>query len=127
VNAQSVEPIILSVDEADEVPIRTVAEMIARAMDFRGRVVFDTSKADGQFKKTASNAKLRSLYPDFRFTPMEKGECDLCACVWAGAGGSVRHLAEEGGNRLRVSPQVVVAVVRSRIGECVFLPCRCRH
>jgi hypothetical protein len=35
---------------------------------------FDTSKADGQFKKTASNAKLRSLLPDFRFTPIDQGE-----------------------------------------------------
>ena len=35
-----------------------------------GNVVFDTTKADGQFKKTASNAKLRSLRPDFEFTPM---------------------------------------------------------
>ena len=26
-----------------------------------GNVVFDTTKADGQYKKTASNAKLRSL------------------------------------------------------------------
>ena len=71
---QSAEPIILSVDEADEVPIRDVAEMIAEAMGFTGRVVFDVSKADGQFKKTASNAKLRTLYPDFRFKPIREGE-----------------------------------------------------
>lgn len=40
------------------------------------QVVFDTSKADGQFKKTASNAKLRSLRPDFRFTPIKEGIAD---------------------------------------------------
>ncbi len=72
---QSPEPIILSVDEADEVSIRDVAEMIVEAMGFTGEVVFDSTKADGQFKKTASNAKLRSLYPDYRFTPMREGEC----------------------------------------------------
>ena len=37
------------------------------------RVQFDTTKADGQFKKTASNKKLRSLYPEFKFTPMKEG------------------------------------------------------
>lgn len=37
------------------------------------REQFDTSKADGQFKKTASNAKLRGLLPDFRFTPLSEG------------------------------------------------------
>lgn len=32
-----------------------------------------TDKADGQFKKTASNAKLRRYRPDFTFTPIEQG------------------------------------------------------
>lgn len=35
---------------------------------------FDTSKADGQFKKTASNAKLRRYLPGFQFTPFRQGE-----------------------------------------------------
>ncbi|XP_017054205.1 probable GDP-L-fucose synthase isoform X2 [Drosophila ficusphila] len=67
----SVEPIILSVDEAQEVTIYEVAQAIAKAFDFKGKLVCDTSKADGQYKKTASNAKLRSLLPDFAFTEFE--------------------------------------------------------
>jgi len=67
----SPEPIILSVGEQDEVSIGDVALAIAKAMNFTGNVVFDTTKSDGQFKKTASNAKLRRLYPDFVFTPMD--------------------------------------------------------
>lgn len=35
---------------------------------------FDSSKADGQFKKTASNAKLRRYLPHFKFTPFNQGE-----------------------------------------------------
>lgn len=58
-------------DESDEVTIARVAESIAAAFGFRGKLVFDTSKADGQYKKTASNAKLRSLLPDFRFTDFD--------------------------------------------------------
>jgi GDP-L-fucose synthase len=42
-------------------------------MDFQGEVIFDTSKADGQFKKTASNAKLRTFKPDHKFVGMEEG------------------------------------------------------
>lgn len=64
-----VDPIILSVDEADEVTIGDVAMAIVDAMDFKGEVKFDTSKADGQYKKTACNAKLRKYLPDFKFTP----------------------------------------------------------
>ncbi|KAF8072883.1 TSTA3 [Scenedesmus sp. PABB004] len=66
------DPIILSVDEADEVTIRDVAEAIVEAMDFKGPVEFDTTKADGQYKKTASNAKLRKYLPDFTFTPFKQ-------------------------------------------------------
>ena len=38
---------------------------------FRGQ--FDTTKADGQYKKTASNAKLMTLLPGFKFTPIREG------------------------------------------------------
>lgn len=69
----SPEPITLSVDESDEVPIKDVALAVAKAMKFEGEVVFDTSKADGQFKKTAANGKLRKHRPDYKFTTMEQG------------------------------------------------------
>lgn len=85
----SVEPIILSVDECQEVTIYEVATAIGSAFNFKvsmlqalfrymylialhlalqGVLVCDTTKADGQHKKTASNAKLRSLLPSFQFT-----------------------------------------------------------
>ena len=35
---------------------------------------FDNSKADGQFRKTASNAKLCRYLPDFQFTDIRMGE-----------------------------------------------------
>jgi len=69
----SPDPITLSVDESAEVPIRDVAFAVAKAMKFEGEVVFDTDKADGQFKKTACNKKLRGLRPDYMFTSMEDG------------------------------------------------------
>mmetsp|Transcript_62 Transcript_62/g.160 ORF Transcript_62/g.160 Transcript_62/m.160 type:complete len:320 (-) Transcript_62:236-1195(-) len=68
-----IDPIILSVDEAEEVSIKDVAMMILDAMDFKGNVVFDTEKSDGQHKKTASNAKLRKHLPDYKFKPIKEG------------------------------------------------------
>lgn len=41
-------------------------------MHFEGKIVFDTTKSDGQYKKTASNKKLKALYPGFEFTPIEE-------------------------------------------------------
>lgn len=66
------EPIILSVDETNEVSIAQAANAVAKSFKFEGKLVYNTSKADGQFKKTASNAKIRSLLPDFEFTDFEQ-------------------------------------------------------
>ncbi|KAI9183726.1 hypothetical protein H9P43_004644 [Blastocladiella emersonii ATCC 22665] len=68
-----IEPIILSVDEKDEVSIRDLAASVAKAMDYEGNFQMDPSKADGQHKKTASNAKLRKYLPDYEFTPLDQG------------------------------------------------------
>ncbi|KAH0518897.1 GDP-L-fucose synthase [Microtus ochrogaster] len=44
-----------------------------------GGVQFDSTKSDGQYKKTASNGKLRSYLPDFRFTPFKQAVKETCA------------------------------------------------
>ena len=69
---EEVEPIILSVDEADEISIDDVSKLVLNAFEFKGNVVYLTEKADGQYKKTASNEKLRKYLPDFQFTPTKK-------------------------------------------------------
>ncbi|BGP34955.1 hypothetical protein JCM10296v2_006779 [Rhodotorula toruloides] len=66
-----IDPIILSVGEEDEITIKQVAESIVKAVGFQGEVTWDSSKADGQYKKTASNSKLRKYLPDFQFTPFD--------------------------------------------------------
>ncbi|KAF8516543.1 epimerase-domain-containing protein [Hysterangium stoloniferum] len=67
-----VEPLILSVGEDEEVSIKDVADAIVKAVGFEGEYSFDTTRADGQFRKPASNGKLMSLIGDFQFTPFEK-------------------------------------------------------
>lgn len=64
--------IIFLVDESDEVSIGNCAQSIANAFNFKGKIEFDTTKADGQYKKTATNNKLRSLNPDFKFTKFDE-------------------------------------------------------
>jgi GDP-L-fucose synthase len=75
-NYSAPEPLILSCDEDAEVSIGDVARMIADAMMFSGDIVFDKSLPDGQFKKTASNARLRAVCGDtnvLSFTSLRKG------------------------------------------------------
>ncbi|VDK85779.1 unnamed protein product [Litomosoides sigmodontis] len=68
---EEIDPIILSVGEEDEISIMDAVHAIVKAFDFKGEIVQDKTKADGQYKKTASNAKLRKYLPNFKFTPFE--------------------------------------------------------
>jgi len=70
-NYENEEPITISVGEEDEISIGEAAHTVLNKFEFKGNVVYDTSKSDGQFKKTASNEKFKSLYPDFKFTPFD--------------------------------------------------------
>ena len=70
---ESVEPIILSVGEEQEISIKALADTIVRAMRFKGEFVLDTTQAEGQFRKPASNKKLISLIGEFQFTPFDEG------------------------------------------------------
>ncbi len=46
--------------------------MVADAFQLEQGIVLDTTKSDGQMKKTASNRKLRGYLPDFKFTPLKE-------------------------------------------------------
>jgi len=76
-NYEKQDNLILSVSEGDEVSIKRVAEEIAHAMDYVGHIQFDTSFANGQYKKTADNSKLLKAleYSDkkINFTPLSYG------------------------------------------------------
>jgi len=73
-----VNPIILSVDESSEISIKEATNAVVEAMNFKGEIVCDTSKSDGQYKKTASNFKLRKYLPEFEFTPFKEAMRETC-------------------------------------------------
>lgn len=70
-NYDESEPIILSTSE--EISIKDVVKVIVDAMNFKGNVIFDKTKPDGQFRKPSDNSKLMSYLPDFKFTPFNIG------------------------------------------------------
>ena len=67
----SIEPIILSVGEDEEVSIKQVSDAIVEALEFDGEYTFDTTKSDGQYRKPASNKKLLRNIGDFKFTSFD--------------------------------------------------------
>jgi GDP-L-fucose synthase len=65
------EPIIFS--NSNEVSIGYVAELIAEQFDYKDRIIFESDKPDGQFRKPSDNSKLKKYLPDFEFTPINTG------------------------------------------------------
>jgi GDP-L-fucose synthase len=70
-NYEENEPIILST--SDEISIKDVVGIIVELMNFKGDVIFDKSKPNGQFRKPSDNSKIKSYLPDFKFTPLYEG------------------------------------------------------
>lgn len=65
------DPVIIST--STEVSIRDIVYTMAKIFGFKGRIVFDSSKPDGQLRKPSDNSVLKSMYPDYKFTPFEEG------------------------------------------------------
>lgn len=72
-NYKEKESIILSVNESDEVSIEYIAKQIAKSYNYENMIEFDSSYSDGQYKKTADNNKLLSLYGEFEFKNLALG------------------------------------------------------
>ncbi len=70
-NYEENEPIILSTSE--EISIKDVVGIIVELMNFKGNVIWNTSKPDGQFRKPSDNSKIKTYLPNFKFTPLYDG------------------------------------------------------
>jgi len=66
-----VDPVILSTSE--EISIKDVVLMIAEIFEFKGDVIFDSSKPDGQLRKPSDNSVIKEMFPDYKFTPIKEG------------------------------------------------------
>ena len=70
-NYNESEPIIFS--NSNEISIKDLVDLLVNEFNFKGKVIFDKTKPDGQFRKPSDNSKLKSYLPNFEFTPIEKG------------------------------------------------------
>jgi len=70
-NYNESEPIIFST--SNEISIMDLVDLLVKEFNFKGKVIFDSTKPDGQYRKPSDNSKLKSYLPDFNFTPIEEG------------------------------------------------------
>jgi GDP-L-fucose synthase len=47
--------------------------MIAEIFEFKGKIIFDKDKPEGQFRKPSDNSTIKEMFPDFKFTPVKEG------------------------------------------------------
>ena len=66
------EPIIIS-NSDEEISIKDVVDLIVEISNFKGKVIFDKSKSDGQIIKKTDNSRLESIIGNYNFTSIEKG------------------------------------------------------
>lgn len=65
---------LVNISPGFELSVREIAKAVAAAAGFEGRIVFDTSKPDGQFRKPTDNSRLLSVLPaDWKWTPLSEG------------------------------------------------------
>jgi len=70
-NYNSFDPVILSSGRVNS--IKQLVELIVNAVNFKGKVVWNTDIKIGQASKCCSNEVLKKLMPDFKFTSIEDG------------------------------------------------------
>jgi GDP-L-fucose synthase len=70
-NYNELEPIIFS--PSYEISIMDLVDLLIKEFNFKGKVIFDKTKSDGQHRKPSDNSKLKSYLPDFKFTSIEDG------------------------------------------------------
>ena len=70
-NYNESEPIMLSTSE--EISIKDIVDIIVENMYFKGEVIFDKTKPDGQFRKPTDNSKIKNYLPNYEFIKFEDG------------------------------------------------------
>lgn len=70
-NYKGKSPIILSTPE--QITIRTLVELIAKNMNFSGKIIFDKDKPTGQQRKPSDTKPLKIIFPKHNFISIEDG------------------------------------------------------
>jgi GDP-L-fucose synthase len=66
-----IKPIILS--PSNEVSIEEIVVTICNIMKFENKILFDTTKPEGQFRKPSDNTYLKSIIGNYKFTNLKEG------------------------------------------------------
>lgn len=63
----------INIGNPEEISIKDLAELISKIIGYKGDIIFNKSKPDGQYRKPSSNKKLLSLGWNEKYTQLEQG------------------------------------------------------
>lgn len=63
----------INISSGEEVSIRELTELIAELTQYRGKIAWDTTKADGQLRKRLDTFAFHYLFPGMEFTDIKTG------------------------------------------------------
>jgi len=63
----------INIGNTEEISIKELSELISKIIGYKGDIIFDKSKPDGQYRKPSSNKKLLSLGWNGKYTQLEQG------------------------------------------------------
>ena len=63
----------INIGSTAEISIKEVSQIISKEIGFTGKIIWDTSKPEGQLKKPSSNEKFLDMCPNFCYTDLEDG------------------------------------------------------
>jgi len=73
------EPTPINIGSAKEYSIKQVVEFLCEFLEYGGKIMWDTSRPSGQFRKPSSNAKLLALgWKEQDYTPLKEGLKKTC-------------------------------------------------
>lgn len=64
---------IVNLSSGIENSISEIANIIVEEFNFNGKLIFDSTKSDGQYRKPSDNSKLKLILSDFNFTTVDEG------------------------------------------------------
>jgi GDP-L-fucose synthase len=70
-NYNEEEPV--NIGNPEQISIKELTQIISDEIGFKGKIVFDSSKPEGQYRKPSSNEKLRDLGWTGEYTPLKEG------------------------------------------------------
>jgi len=69
----------VNIGNTQEHSIKVIAEKVAKILDFNGKIIWDTSKPAGQFRKPSSNEKFKKLgFNTDSYTDLDKALKNTC-------------------------------------------------